>query len=73
MLNAGSGLQEMINAVSGLVPLDPSPTANPVSGRFCGVGKLPGMLVSSESRMWIEYRTSGSGTHRGFLAKYEGM
>lgn len=23
--------------------------------------------------MWIEYRTSGSGTHRGFLAKYEGM
>ncbi|KAK2192635.1 hypothetical protein NP493_27g02025 [Ridgeia piscesae] len=44
---------------------------SPLLGRFCGVGKLPGTLVSSESRMWIEYRTSGSGTHRGFLAKYE--
>ena len=43
-----------------------------VTGRFCGVGKLPATLVSSESRMWIQYRTSGRTTHRGFSAKYEG-
>ena len=31
------------------------------------------MLVSSESRLWIEYRRSGGGIYKGFTAKYEGM
>ena len=41
------------------------------AGRFCG-SKLPPVLVSSESRMWIEYRASTRIIHRGFFAKYEG-
>ncbi|WAQ95864.1 TLL1-like protein [Mya arenaria] len=40
-------------------------------GRYCG-DKLPGTLVSTDSRMWVEYRTSG-GQGKGFEAKYEAI
>ncbi|XP_053392429.1 tolloid-like protein 1 isoform X5 [Mercenaria mercenaria] len=40
-------------------------------GRFCG-DKLPGTLISTDSRMWVEYRTS-SGGGKGFEAKYEAI
>ena len=43
-----------------------------VSGKFCGTGKLPGTLVSSDSRMWIQYKASRGTTHKGFVANYEG-
>jgi len=45
------------------------------SGRFCGSGRLPGTMTSSDSRMWIEYRMTSHGgrQYRGFAAKYEGM
>ncbi|ELU00391.1 hypothetical protein CAPTEDRAFT_221124 [Capitella teleta] len=46
---------------------------SPLLGRYCGAGPLPSTLVSSESRMWIEYRTSGRTTQRGFAAKYEAI
>jgi len=39
-------------------------------GRYCG-DKLPGTLVSTDSRMWVEYRSS-RGAGKGFEAKYEG-
>ena len=42
------------------------------SGRFCGLEKLPETLVSSDSRMWIEYRSSRGSSHKGFTANYEG-
>ena len=41
------------------------------SGRYCG-DKIPQMLISSDSRMWVEYRTS-RGVGKGFEAKYEGI
>lgn len=43
-----------------------------ISGKFCGTGKLPGTLVSSDSRMWIQYKASRGSTHKGFVANYEG-
>jgi len=42
----------------------------PSPGRYCG-DRLPGTLVSTDSRMWVEYRTS-AGRGKGFEAKYEG-
>lgn len=40
-------------------------------GRFCG-DNLPGTLISTDSRMWVEYRTSRGGG-KGFEAKYEAI
>ena len=40
-------------------------------GRYCGKGKIPPMLISKGSRMWIEYRSSGASRGAGFKAKYE--
>ena len=42
------------------------------TGRFCG-SKIPDTLISSDTRMWIEYRNSRGGTKgKGFFAEYEG-
>lgn len=41
-----------------------------LAGRYCG-DKLPGTLVSTDSRMWVEYKSS-RGRGKGFEAKYEG-
>lgn len=40
-------------------------------GRFCG-DKLPEVLASSDSRMWIEFRSSSNWVGKGFAAVYEG-
>ncbi|KAL3876182.1 hypothetical protein ACJMK2_034053 [Sinanodonta woodiana] len=40
-------------------------------GRFCG-DTIPPSLISSDSRLWIEYRTS-KGQGKGFEAKYEAI
>ncbi|XP_038639207.1 tolloid-like protein 2 [Scyliorhinus canicula] len=44
----------------------------PLLGRFCGE-KLPETLVSTESRLWIEFRSSGNWVGKGFSAVYEAI
>uniref|UniRef100_A0A3B3QC45 Metalloendopeptidase n=1 Tax=Paramormyrops kingsleyae TaxID=1676925 RepID=A0A3B3QC45_9TELE len=44
----------------------------PLLGRFCG-DKVPEVLVSTESRMWIEFRSSSNWVGRGFAAMYEAI
>jgi hypothetical protein len=41
-------------------------------GRFCGSSSTQITLNSSESRLWLEYKSETPGPHRGFLANYEG-
>lgn len=40
-------------------------------GRFCG-NKLPESILSSDSRLWIEFRSSSNWVGKGFFAVYEG-
>uniref|UniRef100_A0A8C5K7S6 Metalloendopeptidase n=1 Tax=Jaculus jaculus TaxID=51337 RepID=A0A8C5K7S6_JACJA len=42
----------------------------PLLGRFCGE-KVPEPLTSSDSRLWVEFRSSSSSLGRGFFAVYE--
>ncbi len=42
------------------------------AGRFCG-DKIPELLVSTDSRMWIEFRSSSNWVGKGFAAVYEGV
>ncbi len=42
------------------------------AGRFCG-DKIPEVLVSTDSRMWIEFRSSSNWVGKGFAAVYEGV
>ncbi|KAK6324375.1 hypothetical protein J4Q44_G00037170 [Coregonus suidteri] len=44
----------------------------PLLGRFCG-DKVPEVLVSTESRMWIEFRSSSNWVGKGFTAAYEAI
>uniref|UniRef100_A0A674DZU0 Metalloendopeptidase n=1 Tax=Salmo trutta TaxID=8032 RepID=A0A674DZU0_SALTR len=44
----------------------------PLLGRFCG-DQGPEGLVSSESRMWIEFRSSSNWVGKGFTAVYEAI
>lgn len=41
------------------------------AGRFCG-DKIPETLISTDSRMWIEFRSSSNWVGKGFSAVYEG-
>jgi hypothetical protein len=41
------------------------------AGRFCG-GKLPEPIVSTDSRLWVEFRSSSNWVGKGFFAVYEG-
>lgn len=41
------------------------------TGRFCG-DKVPEVLISTDSRMWIEFRSSSNWVGKGFAAVYEG-
>lgn len=41
------------------------------AGRFCG-DKVPDVLISTDSRMWIEFRSSSNWVGKGFAAVYEG-
>ncbi|XP_069800553.1 bone morphogenetic protein 1 [Dendropsophus ebraccatus] len=42
----------------------------PLIGRFCG-DKLPDSILSSDSRLWIEFRSSSNYVGKGFHAVYE--
>ncbi|KAF0037175.1 hypothetical protein F2P81_010049 [Scophthalmus maximus] len=42
----------------------------PLLGRFCG-DKVPDVLISTDSRMWIEFRSSSNWVGKGFAAVYE--
>ncbi|KAK0134700.1 Dorsal-ventral patterning tolloid-like protein 1 [Merluccius polli] len=44
----------------------------PLLGRFCG-DKLPEVLVSTDSRMWVEFRSSSNWVGKGFAAVYEAI
>eukprot|EP00064_Thunnus_orientalis_P009008 superscaffoldBa00001111_g9031 len=41
-------------------------------GRFCG-DKVPDVLISTDSRMWIEFRSSSNWVGKGFAAIYEAI
>uniref|UniRef100_A0A8C5J866 Metalloendopeptidase n=1 Tax=Junco hyemalis TaxID=40217 RepID=A0A8C5J866_JUNHY len=45
---------------------------SPLLGRFCG-DKLPEVLTSTDSRMWIEFRSSSNWVGKGFAAVYEAI
>uniref|UniRef100_A0A8C9DGP2 Metalloendopeptidase n=1 Tax=Prolemur simus TaxID=1328070 RepID=A0A8C9DGP2_PROSS len=42
------------------------------AGRFCG-GKLPEPIVSTDSRLWVEFRSSSNWVGKGFFAVYEAI
>uniref|UniRef100_A0A8C1UAM4 Metalloendopeptidase n=1 Tax=Cyprinus carpio TaxID=7962 RepID=A0A8C1UAM4_CYPCA len=44
----------------------------PLKGRFCG-DKLPEPIVSTDSRLWIEFRSSSNWVGKGFSAVYEAI
>ncbi|KAK9540589.1 hypothetical protein VZT92_003031 [Zoarces viviparus] len=44
----------------------------PLLGRFCG-DKVPEVLISTDSRMWIEFRSSSNWVGKGFAAVYEAI
>ncbi|XP_034754496.1 dorsal-ventral patterning tolloid-like protein 1 isoform X1 [Etheostoma cragini] len=44
----------------------------PLLGRFCG-DKVPDVLISTDSRMWIEFRSSSNWVGKGFAAVYEAI
>lgn len=43
-----------------------------ISGRYCG-HIIPPSILSTGSRLWIEYRRSAGSLSTGFIADYEGM
>ncbi|XP_044537617.1 tolloid-like protein 1 [Gracilinanus agilis] len=45
---------------------------SPLLGRFCG-DKLPEVLTSTDSRMWIEFRSSSNWVGKGLAAVYEAI
>uniref|UniRef100_A0A8C4QUT2 Metalloendopeptidase n=1 Tax=Eptatretus burgeri TaxID=7764 RepID=A0A8C4QUT2_EPTBU len=44
----------------------------PLLGRFCG-NRLPRAIFSTESRLWVEFRSISNWVGRGFLASYEAI
>ncbi|XP_041825725.1 bone morphogenetic protein 1-like isoform X1 [Melanotaenia boesemani] len=44
----------------------------PLRGRFCG-DTLPGPIISTDSQLWIEFRSSSSWVGKGFSVFYEAM
>ncbi|XP_047229438.1 bone morphogenetic protein 1-like isoform X3 [Girardinichthys multiradiatus] len=44
----------------------------PLKGRFCG-DTIPDPIISTDSRLWIEYRSSSSWVGKGFSASYEAI
>ncbi|XP_076875977.1 bone morphogenetic protein 1b isoform X2 [Brachyhypopomus gauderio] len=45
---------------------------SPLKGRYCG-DQLPEPLVSTDSRLWIEFRSSSNWVGKGFSASYEAI
>uniref|UniRef100_A0A4X2JUW3 Metalloendopeptidase n=1 Tax=Vombatus ursinus TaxID=29139 RepID=A0A4X2JUW3_VOMUR len=44
----------------------------PLLGRFCG-DKVPEPLISTDSRLWVEFRSSSNILGKGFFAVYEAI
>ncbi|XP_026152689.1 bone morphogenetic protein 1-like [Mastacembelus armatus] len=44
----------------------------PLKGRFCG-DALPDPIISTDSRLWVEFRSSSSWVGKGFSAVYEAI
>ncbi|CAL1569474.1 unnamed protein product [Knipowitschia caucasica] len=44
----------------------------PLKGRFCG-DTLPDSIISSDSQLWIEFRSSSNWVGKGFSATYEAV
>ncbi|PIN97778.1 hypothetical protein AB205_0180880 [Aquarana catesbeiana] len=44
----------------------------PLIGRYCGE-KIPEPIISSDSRLWIEFRSSSNYVGKGFHAVYEAV
>uniref|UniRef100_A0A670Z1M6 Metalloendopeptidase n=1 Tax=Pseudonaja textilis TaxID=8673 RepID=A0A670Z1M6_PSETE len=44
----------------------------PLRGRFCG-NKLPDSIISTDSRLWIEFLSSSNWVGKGFFAVYEAI
>lgn len=53
------------------VPGQRQPSTPSSPGRFCG-NKLPEPIVSTDSRLWVEFRSSSNWVGKGFFAVYEG-
>lgn len=53
------------------VPGRRQPSTPSSAGRFCG-NKLPEPIVSTDSRLWVEFRSSSNWVGKGFFAVYEG-
>ncbi|KAM7538912.1 hypothetical protein Aperf_G00000048657 [Anoplocephala perfoliata] len=47
-------------------------SGSPLIGRYCG-NTLPPMIISTKSRLWIEYRRSSNSRSNGFVAEYEAV
>ncbi|KAM3183271.1 hypothetical protein ACTXT7_010677 [Hymenolepis weldensis] len=47
-------------------------SGSPLVGRYCGKN-LPPMIVSTKSRLWIEYRRSSGSVSNGFVAEYQAV
>ncbi|XP_063066835.1 bone morphogenetic protein 1-like isoform X2 [Engraulis encrasicolus] len=45
---------------------------SPLKGRFCG-DTLPETIVSTDSRLWIEFRSSSNWVGKGFAISYEAI
>ncbi|CAN9504895.1 unnamed protein product [Ophioblennius macclurei] len=44
----------------------------PLKGRYCG-DTLPDAIISTDSRLWVEFRSSSSWVGKGFSAVYEAI
>ncbi|XP_038602296.1 bone morphogenetic protein 1 isoform X3 [Tachyglossus aculeatus] len=44
----------------------------PLRGRYCG-NKLPEPIISTDSRLWVEFRSSSNWVGKGFFAVYEAI
>lgn len=53
------------------VPGQRQPSTPSSPGRFCG-NKLPEPIISTDSRLWVEFRSSSNWVGKGFFAVYEG-
>ncbi|KAH9281792.1 Tolloid-like protein 1 [Echinococcus granulosus] len=47
-------------------------SGSPLIGRYCGK-TLPSMIISTKSRLWIEYRRSSGSLSTGFVAEYQAV
>lgn len=71
MLAGGAGGDRDVVARERRVPGWRQPSTPSSPGRFCG-NKLPEPIISTDSRLWVEFRSSSNWVGKGFFAVYEG-